>query len=147
MKTPKHLLLSCALVLAPCVSAAQQRQAEDPSKDIGEHEYFVSCASCHGGKGKGDGPFAVWLKRPPTNLTTIQKQNGGIFPFDRVYQVIDGRTEVAAHGPRDMPIWGEAYKRDAIGGWGAFGTPNRVDSFVRGRILALTGYIYTLQEK
>lgn len=145
MKASGILIFSCALLFAPCLSAAQQ--PEDQSKDIGKHEYFVSCASCHGPKGKGDGPFAIWLKRPPANLTTIQKQNNGVFPFDRVYQTIDGRMEVAAHGPRDMPVWGEAYKKDAIGVWGVSRTPDRVNLFVRRRILALTEYIYALQEK
>ena len=136
------IIRATALVAIPSLSYAQQQ-----TEDIGKHEYFVSCAICHGDKGKADGPFVVWLKKPAADLSKIQKDNMGMFPFDRIYEVIDGRAEVAAHGPRDMPIWGERYKREAIGLWGVFQTPHRVDSFVRGRIVALVGYIYTLQAK
>jgi mono/diheme cytochrome c family protein len=126
----------------PSVSYAQQ-QAED----IGKREYSANCAICHGDKGKGDGPFVKWLKKPAADLTKIQKENSGVFPFDRIYQIIDGRVEVAVHGPRDMPIWGDSYKWEAIGMFGVLSAPHRVDSLVRGRILALVGYLYTLQEK
>jgi mono/diheme cytochrome c family protein len=142
MKLLYAAILASGLVANPSLIHAQQQ-----TEDIGGHEYFVSCAGCHGDKGKGDGPFSVWLKKPAADLTKIQKENAGVFPFDRIYQVIDGRIEVAAHGPRDMPIWGETYKREAIGLWGILLTPYRVDSFVRGRILALVGYVYTLQAK
>lgn len=142
----KHLyveliVLAAALVAIPSLSYAEQ------TEDIGKREYFNSCAVCHGDKGKGDGPLVVWLKKPATDLTKIQKENAGVFPFDRLYQVVDGREAVAAHGPRDMPVWGERYKREAMGFLGVITTPNRVDSFVRGRIIALLGYIYTLQAK
>lgn len=43
------------------------------------------------------------------DLTALAKNNNGVFPFDRVYQIIDGRREVLAHGPRDMPVWGRNF--------------------------------------
>jgi hypothetical protein len=39
----------------------------------------------------------------------IAKKNNGVFPFDSVYEIIDGRKTVIAHGTRDMPIWGDRY--------------------------------------
>lgn len=133
--------LCAALLCAPSLAQAQQ------SVDVGKQEYVVSCAVCHGENGKGGGPLVDWLKKTPTDLTKLQKNNMGIFPFDRVYRVIDGREDVAAHGPRDMPVWGSTYNREA--GWrmGVFVTKDDLDSFVRGRILALIGYINSLQEK
>jgi mono/diheme cytochrome c family protein len=126
------------LFVSPSVSYAQ-------GGDIGQGEYFNSCATCHGEKGKGDGPLAGLLKKPATDLTKIQRDNAGVFPFDRLYQIIDGREPAAAHGPRNMPVWGDRFKREAEGL--LITTPNRADSLVRGRILALIGYLYTLQAK
>ncbi len=126
-QTMKHLflvVLAGAVIAIPSLSYAQQTGS---AEDIGQHEYFVSCANCHGDKGKGNGPFAGWLKKPSADLTKIQKENNGVFPFDRIYQVIDGRADVAAHGSRDMPIWGETYKREAIGIMGVLLTPHRVE--------------------
>ncbi len=133
------VVLGPALIASPSLSYAEQ------TEDIGQGDYFNSCAICHGDKGKGDGPLAGLLKKPATDLTKIQKENAGVFPFDLLYQTIDGRKAIAAHGPRNMPIWGDKFKREAEGL--LITTPNRADSFVRGRILALIGYIYTLQAK
>jgi hypothetical protein len=33
-----------------------------------------------------------------------------VFPAQRLYDVIDGRADVAAHAPRDMPIWGDEFR-------------------------------------
>jgi mono/diheme cytochrome c family protein len=134
--------LCSALVIGPAPGYAQQ------PTDIGKQEYVISCAVCHGDKGKGDGPLVEWLKKPAADLTKIQKANMGIFPFDRVYQVIDGREGVTAHGPRDMPVWGDHFSYEARYTMGGIApTKDVVDSFVRGRIIALVGYIYTLQGK
>ena len=134
--------LAGSLIAIPSLGYAQQQ-----TEEIGKREYFSNCAICHGNMGKGDGPYNSLLRKPAADLTEIQKKNMGVFPFDRIYQVIDGRADVAAHGSRDMPIWGDRFKREAIGYFGITTTPHRVDSLLRGRILALVGYIYTLQAK
>jgi len=136
-------VLSAALIGAPVLGYAQR-------VDIGKREYVNSCAICHGGSGKGDGSLVEYLKKPATDLTKLQKDNMGVFPFDRVYQVIDGREAIGAHGPREMPIWGRQYSEQAaeeVGLYFGYGTPKDLASFVRGRIIALIGYIYTLQAK
>ena len=70
-----------------------------------------------------------------------------MFPFDRIYQVIDGRKEVAVHGPRTMPVWGSVYRMESDK---AYGTPLEQyfadDGMVRARILALVEYISRLQD-
>ncbi len=134
------------VVGAVAAGVATMAQAQQPV-DIGKHQYEVSCAVCHGANGKGDGPLAASLKASPTDLTKIQKNNTGVFPFDRLYAVIDGREAVPAHGPRTMPVWGNEYSVEAAGVSFGFATPKDLESFVRGRIIALIGYIYTLQEK
>lgn len=144
-----------ALWLAAAVSTlaiiASSRSGYGQGIDIGKNEYVNSCAACHGAAGKGDGPVARSLKRIPTDLTKLSETNSGVFPFSRVYDVIDGRFEVETHGKRDMPVWGEAYRP----GWGSaqsgvlpfYVSKELAESIVRGRILALIEYIFTLQGK
>jgi len=137
-------IFATALVIFPVLGHAQ-------AVDIGLHEYTDSCAACHGTMGKGDGPVAGYITRRPADLTTISKRNNGVFPFARVYQVIEGTEEIKGHGTRMMPIWGRLYSMDLQKEIGSrvleFGTPKDLESYTRGRIVALIGYIYTLQEK
>lgn len=115
----------------------------------GKIQYLYSCASCHGPHGKGDGLIARLLKRPPTDLTKLSLDNKGVFPFSRIYDVIDGRFGVEAHGSREMPLWGQLYQ--------PWSTPKAQpapyvsnelgEAIVHDRILALIAYIETLQQK
>ena len=104
--------------------------------DIGKMEYQASCASCHGTDGKGTGPVAPSLAKKPADLTTLAKQNNGVFPFERIYETIDGRIEVKSHGTREMPVFGYVL-------WPLY----EPESVMRSRILAVIDYIYRIQEK
>jgi mono/diheme cytochrome c family protein len=119
---------------------------------IGSDEYRISCLSCHGVGGRGDGPLAKFLTVKPSDLTTIAKNNGGQypnikaghFPFLYVYQVIDGRTLVAPHGERAMPVWGNRYlaaQRPTPGPYAG-----EYEKVVRGRILELVYYLQSIQQ-
>jgi hypothetical protein len=114
---------------------------------IGQREYESKCVMCHGPSGKGDGWFTRFLNTRPTTITQLKKNNGGVFPFDRVYQVIDGRKEVSVHGSRDMPVWGAVYRAESGKEYDPYYGLNYVDEgMVRARILALIEYISRLQE-
>jgi hypothetical protein len=114
--------------------------------DVGKNEYNSACAVCHGLTGKGDdGPLKSLLARPVPNLTVLAKNNNGVFPFDRVFQIIDGRQEVKAHGPREMPIWGNAFNNQSSLYFDNY-PPKDSESAARSRILALTEYLYRLQD-
>jgi len=113
--------------------------------DVGKREYDASCASCHGRDGKGGGSFAQMLQVSMPDLTTLSKINGGVFPVARVYNVIDGREELKAHGTREMPIWGRHLTFRAAPEYDDFGY--EPEQFVRARILAVIDYLYRLQAK
>lgn len=102
----------------------------------GARDYQHYCASCHGVKGRGDGPVAGAFRVMPANLTVLQVKNAGVFPADQVREIIDGRKDVAAHGPRTMPAWGlKLYE-----------TPEGVGQRqARDRIQAITEYLRTIQ--
>jgi mono/diheme cytochrome c family protein len=128
-----------AVVVAggPGIAAAQERS------DQGRREYMANCAVCHGASGNGAGYYEGFLTRKPVDLTVLARNNGGVFPFQRVYEVIDGRRELAGHGQRDMPIWGNDY---GAKGTDPFGMTDP-EVFVRARIMALTEYVYRIQAK
>jgi mono/diheme cytochrome c family protein len=112
--------------------------------DLGKQEYNASCAVCHGSTGKGNGPYTPLLKIAPPDMTQLAKQNGGVLPINRLYEMIEG-IGVPSHGTRDMPIWGRAYRLQA--GEYYVDTPYDAEAFVRTRILSLVEYINRLQMK
>jgi mono/diheme cytochrome c family protein len=112
----------------------------------GRREYEQSCAICHGVLGDGKGWLAESLKQPVPSLTKLKKTNAGVFPVEQVYQVIDGRKEIGLHGPRHMPVWGQAYFTRAQRELGTGYRANVDDEIVRTKILALIEYISQLQE-
>jgi mono/diheme cytochrome c family protein len=114
--------------------------------DLGKWEYDASCASCHGRDGKGAGPFAQMLQVRMPDLTMLSKNNGGVFPIARVYNVIDGREEVKAHGTREMPIWGTRLTLRVAPDYADYNA-DAAEVFVRARILAVIDYLYRLQAK
>jgi len=96
--------------------------------------------------GKGDGPLRSQLVSRVPDLTVLARSNNGVFPFDRVYQIIDGRQEIKAHGPRDMPVWGRGFNMQSSIFFENY-PPYDTESNARSRMLALTEYLYRLQAK
>ena len=140
MKIYQRLALGTASLLI-LVSVAH---AQSGKVDFGKREYVSNCANCHGMDGKENGPYSDLLKKSPPNLTTLSKNNGGIFPMDRLYQSITG-DNIKAHGSRDMPIWGMEYRVEAANRY--MESSYDPDAYVRVRVLALLEYLYRLQIK
>lgn len=111
---------------------------------LGKQEYESNCIACHGADGKG-GAYVDFLKSTPPDLTQLAKKNGGVFPLERVYEVIDGRQQVKSHGAHDMPIWGKDYQVKA--GQHFVDSPYDPELYVRSRILALIDYLNKMQAK
>jgi mono/diheme cytochrome c family protein len=139
---PFLLITSLGLLCATSMNAL----AAPPAKsDLGKQQYDNACASCHGASGKGDGPVRPYLVRPPGDLSVLAKNNGGVFPVDRVIQAIDGRLEVKPHGGREMPVWGTRFSVQAAEYY--FDAPYESEAYVRARILSLADYLHRLQVK
>jgi len=109
----------------------------------GALQFRQHCAPCHGPAGKGDGPVAKVLTKKPTDLTLLAKNNNGEFPDKKVEAFIDGSEMVVAHGTREMPIWGVAFRRSHT----APGVPELTPQEVAERIRSLVDYIKSIQEK
>lgn len=75
----------------------------------GQEAFASYCAPCHGRDGRGNGPVAASLKTPPSDLTTLTKRHGGVFPQERVEDYITKGSLVPAHGSTDMPVWGPIF--------------------------------------
>lgn len=103
--------------------------------DSGKTNYESICAACHGQNGKGDGSVSAELRTKPSDLTLIAKRNGGVFPTEVLYQIIDGRRTIRAHGTYEMPVWGSVFQSSG---------PENV---ARNRILAIIDYLKSIQLK
>lgn len=110
--------------------------------DFGKREYDSNCASCHGADGRGGGLYVEYLKRSPPDLSTLARRNGGVFPVNAAYEVIEGAGR--GHGSSDMPVWGQDYKVRAAEYY--MDSPYNPEVYVRTRILSLIEYLNRLQK-
>ena len=102
------------------------------------HDMYVSyCAACHGKDGKGDGPAAPALKVAPADLTALAQKNSGKYPVMKVTSVLNGQANLAAHGNKEMPVWGPIFWRMSGGH----------EAEVQQRIGNLNRYIESIQAK
>jgi len=136
-------------VLVLVIAAVMLTSAQAPQKEIkhvpikhtspasGQLMYKSYCAVCHGTDGKGNGPAADALKVPPPDLTVLASKNGGKYPALKVAAIIRGEEVLAAHGSKDMPIWGYLF-------WSISGGHT---SEVHQRVANLNQYIESLQKK
>jgi mono/diheme cytochrome c family protein len=94
-------LLALVAILASFAAAAAE---PDGGKLFLDH-----CAACHGPMGEGDGPVATSMAIAVPSLRTLAMRNGGVLDEDAVAAYIDGREPRAAHGQRQMPVWGDTF--------------------------------------
>ncbi len=138
--TKRHYIYrSAAIGLAAFTTLAFNTTAlaaDSAVEASGKARFNQYCAVCHGAGAKGDGPFASLLTSKPADLTMLAKANNGEFPFGRVYDTIDGRNMLKAHGTTDMPIWGQEMKDDGIGG----------ETELRGRLVETVMYLRSVQQ-
>jgi mono/diheme cytochrome c family protein len=102
----RHIAIALILAIILLLVAAAAARAQDYSGYSGARLYSRFCASCHGDKGFGDGVVAASFNIMVPDLTRIAKRQGGVYPAEKVRQIIDGRTPLRPHGTREMPVWG-----------------------------------------
>jgi mono/diheme cytochrome c family protein len=144
MRTLLALACLAAALWAPSHGVRAQT-GEDELVRRGAREYREACAVCHGRDGTGEGAMAELLSVPPPDLTRLAERNGGVFPFERVFRIIDGREAVEGHGTRDMPVWGRTFRREEAGAPGARLFGGDPELVAAGRIYALAKFLRAIQ--
>lgn len=127
--------------LVAYVESLQRPSANAPRNSrsgpvTGAQLFRTYCASCHGETARGTGPLSTQLTRPVPDLTRYTARNGGVFPGERLRQIIEGRGP-AAHGDRSMPVWGAVFSRQA----------NGANDEAAGRIDALVAFLQSIQQR
>jgi len=84
-----------------------------PNRSDGRAFFSQNCTSCHGQTAEGDGPMAVGLATVPTDLTTLSRGNGDVFPATRALAYIWGDPE-QGHLARVMPEFGSVMSDDLV---------------------------------
>ena len=140
------MLWFAVVLISIAMLAGAQEQAQKVVKHVpvkptsaasGEQMFNTYCAVCHGKDGKGNGPAAEALKVPPPDLTVLAKNNKGSYPSLKVSAVIRGEQTLAAHGSKDMPVWGSLFWKMSQGH----------ESEVQQRIANLNKYVEGMQQK
>lgn len=122
-----------SLVLAAALAApAPVAATEDAS-------YQLYCASCHGPEGRGDGPRAAELPRPPADLTRLHERYGFPLPKTELLSRLG-----AAHPGFDPWIEEPAF---CARGLMELDAPRMRRSMRRGTALAILQYLDALQER
>lgn len=119
MRSLNKIILLLGMLAIPALCFAQSANFKAPQKadtlhnpykvnkaflKLGAQTFKTNCTSCHGNKGKGNGPAAVALRPRPTNLTKkiVQKSSDGAL-YWKIY-----------HGKGAMPTWGKSLKSKQI---------------------------------
>ena len=112
------IAVSASIWLAGCGPVASETEEARRTNGVftevitverGHAAFVTSCASCHGEDGRGGGPVAEFLTIPVPDLTLLAIEYDGHFPEELVFNTIDGRRNVPAHGSREMPVWGHIW--------------------------------------
>jgi len=134
------LALAGALLAFGACTALAEPPFDPVLADMGAEAFPRYCASCHGVRGEGDGPAAEALRVRPADLTRIAARRGGSFPTGEIARFIDGRFALAAHGSREMPVWGERFGE-------SIPESSVAEEVTRGRIAVLVEYLKSIQRK
>jgi len=92
------------------VEYLQSIQEVTPAKpSSGAALYQQNCAACHGNDLKGNRSAPPPFGNVP-DLTTLAQRHSGTFPDSYVIKVLHSGMKMPAHGPAEMPIWGEDFR-------------------------------------
>lgn len=132
----------CGSTAALAQSSDVYHPASEENPTSGKEDFMNHCAPCHGDNGKGNGPeLKVLPDIHPTDLTKIKLKNGGVFPTQKVMDMVDGRKVIPSHKRFDMPFWGVNFQQE-----GKEFTPES-EAKAKARIEALVDYIKSIQKE
>jgi mono/diheme cytochrome c family protein len=131
-------VVTAMLVLFTGPAAAEDGRTRAGVFNDGLQEFQENCVACHGADATGTGELANKLIKPPKDLTTIAKANGGEFPFWRVFDIIAGDKPVPGHETTQMPLYSQRMRSQESSG--QFPPPHV-------RVLELTHYLESIQKK
>ncbi len=134
--------LGAAVLLAAGLCGAGRASAQAQLFSLTDYSgaelYQQFCSACHGPTAHGDGPVAATLNVMVPDLTRLAERHGGRFPVDQVRAMIDGRSLIAAHGTRTMPVWGYEF-------WVTEGADRQAEADARQVINRLVLYLESVQ--
>jgi mono/diheme cytochrome c family protein len=83
---------------APARAAAKKNPVPADAVSIGRGKavYTADCASCHGNSGKGDGPAAKDLEKPPGDMTKLGGQSDGAL----FWKITEGKKPMASYATK-----------------------------------------------
>lgn len=147
-KLPHTLTLLGAIVCGdvflppqiPFAAAQSPERSDSMLSQAGRKLFETHCVACHGFTGEGNGPVAAALTPKPADLTTILKRHGASYSWGEVAKYIDGRTELPAHGQRDMPVWGKSLHSESM-------NAELREEEIQGDLASLIQYLKTIQKK
>lgn len=134
-----RILMGMTLMVASALTTTGVRSAEESGKkpvavvEAGGRTFMRYCALCHGLEGTGLGPLSDALQKTPPDLTLLAQRNGGVFPVERVKQIIENGG-MASHGMMAMLAWGKVFNEEL----GKEGRTELIDS--------LAAYLEQIQE-
>ena len=100
----------------------------------GQKTFNDQCAQCHGSEDV-QASIDTLATQPPDLKLIMKRRRAKEFPVAEIARIIDGRLLVKAHGPREMPVWGEVYEAQGLD-----------DEEIRGRKGELVAYLMSIQE-
>jgi mono/diheme cytochrome c family protein len=151
--TNRLISAMCGVTLILALSAGYTTYARAQDSDVyhpaseerptsGKQDFMNHCAPCHGNDGKGNGPeLKVLPDIHPSDLTNITLKNGGVFPREKVADMVDGRKAIPSHKRFDMPFWGVNFQQE-----GKEFTPDS-EAKAKARIDALVNYVESIQRQ
>jgi mono/diheme cytochrome c family protein len=110
----------------------------------GKLEYQRACARCHGDDGKG--ATAATSAAKTKDLTLLARNNGGVFPDKKILRIVHNTEPIAAHGPREDPVWGKRFSLRLNVTTGASNLPGS-SAQIDYRVKQLIRYLKSIQEK
>ncbi|MCH2094139.1 MAG: cytochrome c [Rhodobacteraceae bacterium] len=122
------------------VALAACQVSEMPQAQDGRSLYQANCAVCHGAGGRGDGPMARAMAKPPKDLTLIAVRHDNSFPRAKIMSIIDGYARSDMDGP-GMPEFGVMLEGDEV----PFDSGDGRQTPTPRKLVALLEYIESIQ--